>query len=193
MGERMKTHFIRALFALLIIAYPASSAFALADLGIYGGYSFAGSSDISGSKSDLTGWQYGVIGHLNKSVLPMLLRTGAGAYLNMAPLEGDNSGYTYDRATLGLDFYAQLDMPIIIHPYAKFQLGIYERMRVLDGSEEIESENSYFQSYALGGGAAVTVFPMLQLFGEYLFSYAIADTTSTTQTHTMQLGVRVSL
>ncbi len=178
-----------------ILAFVPASSYALFDIGIYGGYTFAGEikSDISGqSNPEPTGLSYGAIGHFNTPIFP-LLRLGVGLYTENSNLDYSISSqdYEFTRKTVGLDLYLQLDIPLIpLHPYAKFASGIWEEV---GGDLVAKDETEYFSTYRTGVGAALTFFPMLQIFAEYQFLYTRNIGDDKAVGHGVALGMRLNI
>jgi hypothetical protein len=178
-----------------ILAFVPATSYALFDLGVYGGYTFAGEikSDVPGvSNPEPTGLSYGVIGHFNTPIFP-LLRMGFGLYSEKSDFSYDlvNQSYDYTRKTVGIDLYLQLDIPLVpLHPYLKFASGVWEEI----GGELVEKdETEYFSTYRTGVGVALTFFPFVQIFAEYQYLYTrnIGDDTAVGQG--VALGVRANL
>lgn len=158
-----------------------SSAFAIVDFGVYGGYSFAGNYSASGTST--SGPEYGVIGHYNDMVIP-LLSYGIGGYyqytkLDYSLLGSDNS---LTKNTLGLDLYFQLELPII-HPFVRASTSIFE---------SIKSEKEFFKSYAFGGGLAFSVFPFIELTTDYMYTRSKKG-SETLKGHAIHLGARINI
>jgi hypothetical protein len=178
-----------------ILAFVPATSYALFDIGIYGGYTFAGEvqSDISGQQNpEPTGLSYGAIAHFNTPIFP-LLRLGIGLYTENSDLEFSiaSEDYEFTRKTVGVDLYLQLDIPLVpLHPYAKFASGIWEEV---GGDLVAKDETEYFNTYRTGLGAALTFFPMLQIFAEYQFLYTrqVGDDTATG--HGVALGLRLNI
>ncbi len=169
------------LASFMLLSY--TSAFAIADFGIYGGYSFAGST--SASDATISGPEYGVVAHYNSTIIPMVLSYGIGGYYQMANLTSTFSGFEkeYNKDTAGIDLYLQLELPIMIHPFAKASVAVYEK---------IEDEKEYFKSYAFGGGLAITVAPFVQLTGDYMYTTSKSG-NNTMNGHAAHLGARINL
>ena len=68
-----------------------------------------------------------------------------------------------DKVAYGFDAYAQLALPILIHPYVRGGIAIKEELDV-EGTKIDDN----FSSYHYGIGVSLTVFPMIQLFAEYM-------------------------
>lgn len=178
-----------------ILAFIPATSYALFDIGIYGGYTFAGEikSDVSGqSNPEPTGLSYGVIGHFNTPIFP-LLRLGIGLYTENSNLDYSvlNKDYEFTRKTVGMDIYLQLDIPLVpLHPYAKFASGIWEEV----GGDLVEKdETEYFSTYRTGVGVALTFFPMLQIFAEYQYLYTRNIGDDTAVGHGVALGLRLNI
>jgi hypothetical protein len=186
-----------------IVAFTPTQSFALFDIGVYGGYSFAGEIDTAGESPNPTGFSYGTVGHYNQSIFPFI-RLGIGFYTQKMNLGYDlaSEEVEYGRKIVGFDSYLQLDIPLIpLHPYVKFAVALWEEQT---GDFE-DADQGVFDTYTLGFGAAFTFFPFLQVFGEYRYDYYKQDIAvsynSTTEKydmdeesavgHAFHLGVRV--
>ncbi|MFC1670434.1 outer membrane beta-barrel protein [Spirochaetota bacterium] len=159
----MKT-FRLVILLSIIIALPPDS-YADFDISIYGGYSYFNKIE------DLKprGFEYGLNAHFKKDILPMILSIGIGAFAHFSPLK-DKEGTKYDKKTFGLDGNLQLELPIIIHPYAKASVAIWEEVK---GDF---SNTDYFNSYYFGGGIAFSILSFLHLYIEYLHNTALENT-----------------
>ncbi len=185
--------------ATIVLMIPASG-FAIVDFGAYGGYYFAGELDLgdfSDRKPGTAGWEYGFLGHLNGGV-PMLFSVGLGGFWQRSPLQYEAAGTSYDakKTTYGLDIIAQLELPIIIHPYVRAGIAIKEKLEIeyeIAGSTYTKSNEEYFKSYYFGLGAGFTVFPMVQLFGEYLFTRSKQENGVELQGSAVHVGAKISI
>ena len=150
---------------LVILVFAPASSFALVDFGIYGGYAL-GTFEAGSASEDMNGSQYGFVGHFNGGV-PLLITVGVGLYWQKASHTIDFSAgdADVDKESYGFDAYAQLDLPILIHPYIRGGIAIKEKLDVEGSSFKPEGK---FDSLHYGIGVALTVFPMIQLFAEYM-------------------------
>lgn len=148
---------------LFILVFAPASSFALVDFGVYGGYA-VGEAEYGTNTEDMYGSQYGFVGHFNGGV-PLLILVGVGLYWQKASHTIDTSGgdLDADKESYGFDAYAQLDLPILIHPYIRGGIAIKEKLDV-----EGTKVDDKFNSLHYGIGIALTVFPMIQLFAEYM-------------------------
>jgi len=186
--------------AAIVLMIPASG-FAIVDFGAYGGYYFAGELDL-GDFVDKTpgtaGWEYGFLGHLNGGV-PLLFNVGLGGFWQRSPLKYDLGGNSYNakKTTYGIDIIAELELPIIIHPFARAGIAIKEKLEVeynVSGVGKVTKTNEeYFKSYYLGIGAGITVFPMIRLFGEYLFTRSKQENGVELQGSAVHVGAKLSI
>jgi len=170
---------IISLFALVIIVAFNSNSYALFDAGVYGGYSFSGEIKNVTNTVDLKGPEYGIIAHFNTSII-VLLNFGIGGFYQQKISMADKS---YLLQTAGLDAYLELNIPIV-HPYLKVATPIWQN----DGSKSF-----VFKSFVVGGGAAFTVFPMFQIFGEYTMGMPFNTENTSLNNHSIHLGVRLNL
>jgi len=181
---------IRTLIVLLsLVAIIPATSYALVDIGAYGGYSFAGKLETTGEDVEPSGWEYGFIAHYNKTILPMILSFGFGAYYQKSALNYDllNKDYDFDKQSAGIDAYLQLELPIIIHPYGRVSATAWEKT-----GGDADSNTEYFKSYSAGAGIAMTIFPLLQLYGEYLYNFGEVDGKKTTG-NSAHLGLRLNI
>ena len=176
---------IRILLIIGLIAVAWTQSYAIIDIGAYGGYSFSGNLDAGVKNVTLGGPEYGFIAHFNSTVIPIILSVGMGPYYQSSMLKYTLDGsHDFNRKTLGIDFYAQLELPIIIHPFVRVAPTIWE---------EADSKKQYFNGYLFGGGIAVTIFPMLQIYGEYLYNRAWVMKAGDTTGHAVHLGLRLNI
>ncbi len=174
-------------FAAIIISFLffiPSSAFALFDIGVYGGYSFAGDVETDVKNVEPVGPEYGAIAHYTDSIL--IFNLGIGGYYQRSPLKDGSIEYT--KQTAGIDGYAQLDIPLIpIMPYLRASLGVWEN---IEGDVD---NDEYFKSYSFGAGVdfPLPVVP-LAIYTEYVFSVGFQD-GNTAKSHAAHLGVRLAI
>jgi hypothetical protein len=150
------------LAALVVLMMLPVSGFALVDVGVYGGYSMATMEN--GSSSDVNGYEYGVFGHYNTG-LPMLFSIGIGGFYQISNLTIDEGDLDATRKAYGFDLMATLELPIIIHPFIRGGIAISESFDI-----EGDSNSESFESYYVGIGAGITIFPMIRIFAEYIYS-----------------------
>ncbi len=185
----MKKIKLIAAMAALLALIPASS-FALFDIGAYGGYSYKSTIDtqtVSGSTPDPKGLSYGLIGHYNQPIFP-LITMGVGLYSQYSKfsysyknLANKSTEVQYGKKIIGIDLYLELNVPLLpIHPYVKFASGIYEDMN----GDLQKADRQYFNTYSTGGGLALTFFPFLQVFVEYRYDYIKQTGVEVSQTST---------
>ncbi len=181
--------------AFTVLVFVPSASFAIVDLGVYGGYSFGGEIEVENETYDVMGPEYGFIGHLNGSVIPMILSLGIGGFYQKSTLqyEADNKDYDLDKTMYGLDAIAMLELPILIHPYLRGGIAINEKLDIDISGVGSESYEKKFNSYYFGIGAAFTVFPMVQVFGEYLYNYSKQEEDAVLKTNSVHIGARVNI
>ncbi|MGQ9842181.1 MAG: outer membrane beta-barrel protein [Spirochaetota bacterium] len=180
--------------AIAIALLPTAS-FAIVDVGGYGGYTFAGKIDNPTiDNADTNGWQYGFIGHLNGSVIPMILSMGLGGFYQKSPLSYTVAGKDFDitKTMYGVDAMAMLELPILIHPYVRVGLSINEKVEIKTPLGTWSDEKK-FNSYYFGLGAAFTVFPFVQVFGEYLYNYSKLEDDGKLQSNSINVGARLNI
>lgn len=183
-----------ACIAVIIMLIPSSS-YAIIDVGVYGGYTFAGSIDNPDiDNADTAGWQYGFLGHINGSVIPMILSVGIGGFYQISPMQFTVGGKDFDitRTMYGIDTIAMLEIPILIHPYVRAGIAINEKVEIKTPLGT-SSEEKKFNSYYVGLGAAFTVFPFVQVFGEYLYNYSRLDNDGTLKSNSINIGARLNI
>ena len=180
--------------AIVMLLLPTAS-FAIVDIGAYGGYTFAGKIDQPGiDNADTNGWQYGFIGHLNGSVIPMILSMGVGGFYQKSPLSYTVAGKDFDltKTMYGVDAIAMLELPILIHPYVRAGIAINEKVEIKTPCCT-SSDEKKFNSYYGGLGVALTVFPFVQVFGEYLYNYSNIENNGTLQSNSINIGARLNI
>lgn len=150
---------------LVILVFAPASSFALVDFGIYGGYAL-GTYEAGPASEDMNGSQYGFVGHFNGGV-PLLITVGVGLFWQKAShtINFDFGDVDVDKESYGFDAYAQLDLPILIHPYIRGGIAIKEELDAKGAAIKVDDK---FNSLHYGIGVALTVFPMIQLFAEYM-------------------------
>ncbi|TAL29643.1 MAG: hypothetical protein EPN93_21380 [Spirochaetes bacterium] len=185
--------------ALALAAFVPATSYAIVDAGIYGGYSFSGEIDAGSlaSGKTTTGWEYAFIGHVNFDFLA-IFNLGIGAFYQNAPLKFDVGGETIkvDNVTIGPDIYLELDLPVIpIHPYVRGGIAAYNKTTI-DLPSSIGNDvtaKKYFSAYYFGLGAALTIFPFVQIFGEYMYNYANQEKDVTLSGNAVHLGARLNI
>ena len=183
----MKTLY-KILVITVAIALAPASAFAIVDIAGYGGYTTG-----EYQKVDYSGPEYGAVGHLNYGI-PMLIDIGIGAFYQRTSYEIEQSGFKYkgDRDIVGLDAIATLELPIIVHPYVRGGIAFRDQLKS-DAGDKLKDN---FKTYHAGVGAGITIFPMLRLFAEYIYTSAELKKDSVKYeiyTHSVHAGVKLSL
>lgn len=196
-----------ALLSLAIIALMIpSTTYAIVDASVYGGLSFSGNLDFPSTSnfSTLTGFkledyatqgkQAGAIAHLNASVIPMILSIGIGGFYqrNIMTYTVMHVDSTLTKDSYGLDVIIMSEAPIFIHPYIRGGIAIKEKADYKTPTETISSSKN-FNSYYGAIGGAFTIFPFIQLFGEYQYNYSKLETGGTFKTNSINAGVRVNI
>jgi len=180
----VKNFFKVSIIALGFVFFVTTNSFALVDAAVWGGYVFKG--ELEDNNDDPKGGVYGIKGHYNTSLIP-LLELGVGAYYQYSKLKIDitNSDEDITRQTMGLDANLILGLPII-HPYVRGTYSFYDKMEVAD-----YSDTEKFKGYGLGAGVEFTVFPFLRIFGEYMYDYTEHD--SYIKAQSINLGLKVDI
>ena len=160
---------------------PAQS-FALADVSAYGGYIFKGSVDWD-SASAPKGYNYGIKAHYNTSFFPML-ELGIGAYYQNTKFKLDwTSGNkkNFFRMSAGLDMNVIVNFPVL-HPYGRFMYALWD---------DLEGDVKRFKGYGIGAGVEFVMFPLIRVFGEYVYEKTKHDYNF--KTNSINMGIKVSL
>jgi hypothetical protein len=180
------------IFVVLAVAaiFPVS-AFAIADFGAFGGYSFSNKIEETGGDTNVKGWQYGLYGHVNTGI-PMVATLGIGGFYLIAPLKGDDVDAT--KKSVGVDAYAQLDLPFLpVFPYARYGIAINEKFEVKAGGATTNlSEN--FKSHYFGFGLSRNLLNAgllkFQIFAEYLFTTSKQEKDVTIKGNAINVGIK---
>ncbi len=189
-----------AALILALAAFVPATSYAIVDAGLYGGYSFSGKVDASSvaTGKTTTGWEYGAIAHLNFDFLA-IFNVGIGAFYQNAPLKFDYAGETIkiDNVNIGPDVYLELDLPVIpIHPFVRGGVSAYNKTSI-DFPSSLPAKDvtakKYFGSYYFGLGAALTIFPFIQIFGEYMYNYANQEKDVSLKTNAVHVGARLNI
>ena len=163
----------RVIVIVTLLLFVPVASFAIVDFGAYAGYGMGDWEDDDGSY-DISGTNMGFIGHLNSGI-PMLLTMGIGLYFQSADqeIEVDNVTFDAERLTYGLDFYAQLELPLPIHPYIRGGIAFKDKMDVSAPGYAETFEDS-FNTIHYGFGVAITILPpsLVQIYAEYLITQA---------------------
>lgn len=179
-----------AVLLLGILFFVPASGFALVDAGIYGGYSFAGKIDTGASKNPNTsGWEYGAIVHYNFG-LAAILNIGIGGFVQQTPLKYSVTSIDFKvtKTDYALDAFVMLDLPVFpIHPFIRGGVGVYETLKLDDGS----SVHKSFNSYHFGLGVAWSLIPYLQIYGEYLYNSSKQEDDIKLTGNSVHVGVRL--
>jgi hypothetical protein len=195
------------IIAAVLMLVPASSFAIGVDLGAYAGLTFAGeikTGDVTAAGADNSSsipvsWEWGFIGHVNQSIIPLLLSGGFGGFYQYSPMDYKLSGVTYDatKKTYGFDMYLQLELIPIIHPYIRYAVAIEERIDLkvpsAAGSTTTSVNKKYFGSNYFGIGADATVFPFIRIFGEYTYNTAKGEHGVEVKSNSFHLGARFVL
>ena len=191
--------------AIIALMLPSTS-YAIIDASVYGGLSFSGNLDFPNYTNYQTitkfkledyatqGKQAGAIVHLNASVIPMILSLGLGGFYqrNILTYTIMHNDYTLTKDSYGLDAILMIEAPIFIHPYIRGGIAIKEKADYKTPTETITSSKN-FNSYYGAVGGAFTIFPFIQLFGEYQYNYSKLETGGTFKTNSINAGVRVNI
>ncbi len=167
-------NFIRIMiFAAGLVIAVQSSSFAIADVSVYGGYSFSGTIDVNGATDDFTGVLYGAKAHYNTSLVP-LFGIAVGAYYQISKLTLDTFSMDFDctRTSTGLDVNLLFTPIPLVSPYARLTLAVVDEVEVSG-----ETDTEYFKAWGAGIGAEFTIFPFIRIFGEYMYESTDHDTT----------------
>jgi hypothetical protein len=189
--------FKTALVLLLLLIIPAAS-YAIADVSVYGGYSFAGEMKGDVGNADVYGWQVGFYGHMNAGI-PMIFTLGIGVFYQITPLTltYDSTEADATMSAAGVDSYFQVDLPFLpVLPYARAGLAIREDLEIKYTGNTI-SKDEYFKSYYYGFGLSYTLLDVvvwdLQLFAEYLRTTSKQEDDIELRGHAVNLGLKLSL
>jgi hypothetical protein len=155
------------------------NSFAFIDAAAWGGYIFKGKVE-NDSSAEPKGGQYGIKAHYNTSLVP-LLEIGLGGYYQYAKITYDvlNKDSDFERQTAGFDVNLILTLPVI-HPYLRGTYAIWDK---------IEDEKENFKAYGAGVGVEITIFPLIRIFGEYMFENTEHDTYL--RTNAANLGIKI--
>jgi len=181
------------LLACAVLLVLPASAFALLDVGVYGGYSFAGEIETDTDSPKTSGPEFGAFAHYNTG-LPLLLTLGVGPFYQKTYLSYDlmNNEYDATRSMVGLDVYLQVELPIIIHPYIRGGIAFKEWLE-LDGPGGSSTKSEYFKSYYGGLGVALKVFPLVSFFGEYLYTRSNQEDDVVVKGNAVHVGAKLTL
>lgn len=164
----------------LVLLFNANS-YALVDGSVWGGYIFKGEAEAMPS-ADPTGGEYGVKAHYNTSLIP-LIEIGLGGYYQYSRLKYDLlDNETFTRKTAGLDVNLILSLPVI-HPYLRGTYAIWDKF---------DQDKENFKAYGAGAGLEITVFPLIRVFGEYMFENT-EHFDSYLKTNAVNLGIKVDI
>lgn len=188
----------KALVILTILLSIPAVSYAIVDASVFGGYSFAGKYEASGSSSDTKGYQYGAYAHLNTGI-PALFTVGLGGFYLIAPMTLETTSGDIDatKKTVGIDVYAQIDLPVLpIFPYVRYGHAINEKLEVKNsGGTTTYSKN--FNSNYYGIGICKTLINAvkldLQLFVEYLRTSSKQEKDVKTTGNVINVGIKASL
>jgi hypothetical protein len=183
------------ILVLAVLCFIPASSYAIVDIGVYGGYSFAGKLEWDTIDKNVNGWEYGVLGHINHTFLG-LLELGIGGYAQWAPLKYSVGGKDYEltKSTYGIDGLALLDLPVFpLNPYVRGGIGVYEQVKVEAPVVGSETKSEYFKSYYFGGGIALGIFPFVQIFGEYLYTRSKQEDGVTIKGNAVHMGARLNI
>ncbi len=180
------------LVCAVLLVLPSSS-YALLDVGVYGGYSFAGKIETDTESIKTSGPEFGVFAHYTTGV-PLVMSFGVGPFYQKTFLSYDVSNKDYDatRSMLGVDVFLQLELPIIIHPYVRGGIAVKEWFEFEDQTGS-SSNSEYFKSYYGGAGVAFTVFPLISIFGEYLYTRSKQEDGILVKGSVVHAGAKLSL
>ena len=158
-----------------LLFFVQNYSYAIVDASVYGGYTFSGTVEDTGFEADVDGLLYGVKGHYNTSLIP-LIELGVGAYYQFNKMQYESSGsdFDLDRQSLGLDLNLILSLPII-HPYGRFTWAVVDSIKT-----ETDTYTENFKAWGAGVGVEFTIIPFFRVFGEYMYDKSKQDFTLTT-------------
>ncbi len=179
---------MKKLLAVLVLSasflvFVQVQSFAIADVSAYGGIMFKGDVE-NDSDADPKDWHYGLKGHYNTSLIP-LIELGVGAYYQYSKITFDVTGgdEDYTRQSLGFDVNLILGLPVV-HPYARLTYSIWDKF---------DDDKVNFKGYGAGAGLEITFFPFLRAFGEYMYDYSDHGTDLELKSHSVNIGVKFDL
>lgn len=192
-----KTGTFFAILAALILI-PASG-YALVDASVYGGYAFGGELDSgAGDTADVDGYHYGARAHVNLGI-PLVFSVGAGLFYQIAPMEYEADGDSDDltQKTLGIDAYAQLELPFLpVYPFVRYGIAIKDEVEVTYGSTTSTFEESFKSSY-YGAGITYSLLDAvvidIQLFAEYLYTTTKQEDDVELKGNAINIGVQAAM
>ena len=176
----------------VLLMLPVSG-YALLDVGVYGGYSFAVDIETEENSHRKSGPEFGAFAHYNTG-LPLMLTFGIGPFYQKTDLSYDllDSEYDATRSMLGLDVYLQLELPIIVHPYVRGGIAVKEWLK-LETPSGSSTKSAYFKSYYGGLGLAFKVFPLVSFFGEYLYTRSNQEDSVVVKGSAVHAGAKLTL
>lgn len=190
----MKRIRIFALFTFLVLLIPVSG-YALADIGVYGGYTFYGKAEISTDTYDsVKGYNYGAFGHLSITFLD-LFSAGFGMFIFSAPLKYKAAGEDLDVKIIsswGFEGFFQLGATPEIHPYIRAGFSVVDKLEY-DWLAEHKKKVRFLGTGIVGLGLSARIFPLLALFGEYLYTTTHLNHDHSVKGHSVNLGVKLVL
>ena len=82
----------------------------------------------------------------------------------------------------------------IVHPFIRVSVGVWEGYTEQDynGVTFVSGDPNYFGSYLFGVGVAFTVFPLISIYGEYLYNTADVDGDEL-KSNSFHIGLRLSI
>ncbi len=180
------------LVCAVLLVLP-SSGYALLDVGVYGGYSFAGKIETDTESPKTSGPEFGAFAHYNTG-LPFLLTLGVGPFYQKTYLSYDlmNKEYDATRSMVGLDVYLQVELPIIVHPYIRGGIAVKEWLEY-ENNTESSTKSEYFKSYYGGLGVSLKVFPLVSFFGEYLYTRSNQEDNVVVKGNAVHVGAKLTL
>ncbi|MGQ9841983.1 MAG: hypothetical protein ACUVRK_00325 [Spirochaetota bacterium] len=177
------------LLLLVIINIIPSTAFAIADIAVMGGYTPYGTIEFYDQKYDsLKGFNYGIMGHFN--VDTEVIMFGFGFYFHGERLHYTFNGNTRDftvKQSWGPDIIIMITASEIIAPYVRAGIALLSELKYDYGYDKKE-KTRFFNSgwWAIGSGIHIT--EQILVFGELQRLSMSHDNEHSAKRYTLNAG-----
>ncbi|MDA3899708.1 MAG: hypothetical protein PF637_04210 [Spirochaetes bacterium] len=196
MKELKKSLIVLLMFGTILIP---SGLFALINMEVFTGSSFAGKIAGQDSESSVSGMNYGF--RFNALYRIPFFDFGLGGYMQGSPLtyELDNETYKLNKLSLGLDSFARFKPELLpVFPYIRAGLAVYDKSETtMLNSDDITISEFNFDASYYGLGVSYPLVPMpiidVHLFMEYLYDVSRVTNENDLKCHKLNFGMFMSI
>lgn len=184
---------------VLFILFSSTSSYAIMDMEVFSGYSFAGDMGNLETTEDVSGPDFG----FRFDALYRIEQAdfGLGSFMQFAPLtyKINDEEYELNKLSIGIDSFARYkNEKIPVYPYVRFGTAVYDKTEnKLISGENITVTEFRFKSYYFGAGVSYPLVPMpvidVHAFIEYLYDISSIADDQVLKRHRVNIGLFMAL